>query len=488
MTEKGWGGMADIAPGVTNSQDAGTGSALSLKGISWAIFEFARNPYYNVIVISLYAPYFAKFVVGDETEGQAIVGWTIAIAGLIMAFAAPVLGSLVDTGGTRKPPVFAALATLGVTSAFLWTVEPGLPGAVPLGMALMATGYVAYSVSELFHNAMLPMAARPSSLPVVSGMGISLGNFASIVFLILLAIFITNTDTPLFGLDPNTGETSRVSGPLVAMWLAVFIMPFFLFMPDIKRSPERSWRGAVRRSFGGKGGPIGLVRSAVRYVREMFRLNPNVMRYLVGRMVFADGVAALLTLGSVYVSGVLDWDDGQLVLAGIVGGLCAVFGALFGGLMDQRIGPKRSLMFELSAIIVILTLQLSITDSALFFGLIPAGQEVWPGGPFPRLSDLAYIGLLVPASMLLGAIITTSRYMLVHIAPPAQIGQFFGFYAMAGSVTVWIGPGLVALMTTLSGDQRIGMSGLALLFVIGLWIISGVKADKVPEHLKADPA
>ena len=464
-----------------------TGTALGKKGIGWAIFEFARNPYYNVIVISLYAPYFAKYVVGDETQGQAMVGWTIAIAGVIMAIVAPILGSLIDSGGHRKPPTFWALFTLGGTASLLWFVEPNLSGAVPIGMALMATGYCAYTVAELFHNAMLPMAARSSSLPVVSGMGISLGNFASILFLTLLTIFITGTETPLFGLDPDNGETSRISGPLVGLWLSVFIIPFFLLMPDIKKTPDRSWRRAMRVSFFGRGGFRGMLSSAYSYVQEMFRMHPNVMRYLVGRMVYADGIAALLTLGSVYVGGVLGWEANQLVLSGIVGGLCAVLGALCGGLIDQVFGPKRSIMIELSTIIVILTVQLSITSDALLFGLVPAGQEVWAGGPFPRLSDVAYLAMLVPASFMLGAVITSSRYMLVHIAPPEQIGQFFGFYAMAGSVTVWIGPGLVALMTTLSNDQRIGMSGLGLLFIIGLWIISGVKADKIPEHLKETP-
>ena len=464
--------------------EAATGGALGKKGIGWAIFEFARNPYYNVIVISLYAPYFAKYVVGDETEGQAMVGWTIAIAGIIMAVIAPILGSLIDTGGRRKFPTFLALAVLGVTASCLWFVEPNLPNAVVIGMALMATGYCAYTVAELFHNAMLPMAAKPSSLPVVSGLGISLGNFGSILFLVLLSIFITGTETPLFGLDTENGETSRISGPLVGLWLGIFILPFFLLMPDIKKTPERSWRRAAKTSFGGNGGLIGSVRNAATYVGEMFREHPNVMRYLVARMIYADGIAALLTLGSVYVGGVLGWGANQLVLSGIVGGLCAVFGALAGGLIDQAFGPKRSIMIELTCIIVLMTLQLSITADALLFGLIPAGHEVWVGGPFPRLSDVVYLSLLVPVSMMLGAVITSSRYMLVHIAPPENIGQFFGFYAMAGSVTVWIGPGLVALMTTLSGDQRIGMSGLGLLFIAGLWIISGVKAGKTPTYLQ----
>lgn len=77
--------------------------------------------------------------------------------------------------------------------------------------------------------------------------------------------------------------------------------------------------------------------------------------------------------------------------------------------------------------------------------------------------------------------------MLLHIAPPKQIGRFFGFYAMAGSVTIWVAPLAVGLVTWVTNDQRIGMSGLGLLFIIGLWIISGVKADKIPEHLKETP-
>lgn len=477
-----------IPPVEDATYEPATGKALGKKGIGWAIFEFARNPYYNVIVISLYAPYFSKFVVGDETQGQAMVGWTIAIAGIIMAVIAPILGSLIDTGGRRKAPTFLALSVLGITAFCLWFVEPNLPNAVIIGMVLMATGYCAYTVAELFHNAMLPMAAKPTSLPVVSGLGISLGNFGSILFLVLLSIFITGTDTPLFGLDTENGETSRISGPLVALWLAVFILPFFLLMPDIKKTPERSWRRAARTSFVGKGGIGGLLSNGFSYVKDMFRVHPNVMRYLVGRMVYADGIAALLTLGSVYVGGVLGWGANQLVLSGIVGGLCAVFGALVGGFVDQAFGPKRSIMIELTGIIILLTVQLSITSDALLFGLVPAGYDVWEGGPFPRLSDLTYLLLLIPVSMMIGAVITSSRYMLVHIAPPESIGQFFGFYAMAGSVTVWIGPGLVALMTTLSGDQRIGMSGLGLLFVVGLIIISGVKADKTPEHLKENPA
>ena len=141
-------------------------------------------------------------------------------------------------------------------------------------------------------------------------------------------------------------------------------------------------------------------------------------------------------------------------------------------------------MIELSGLIVFLLFQLSISREAILFGLIPSTDPVWSLPIFTSLSDALYLILVIPSSFLLGACISSSRYMLVHIAPPEQIGKFFGFYAMAGSVTIWLGPGLVDLMTTVSGSQRIGMSGLFVLFVIGLIIISTVKADKTPEHEK----
>ena len=86
------------APTITDSEESegGSGKALGIKGLAWAIFEWARNPYYNVIVIYVFTPYFAGQVVGGGPEGQTVVANTIAVAGFTMASLAPVLGVIVD--------------------------------------------------------------------------------------------------------------------------------------------------------------------------------------------------------------------------------------------------------------------------------------------------------------------------------------------------------------------------------------------------------
>ena len=200
-----------------------------------------------------------------------------------------------------------------------------------------------------------------------------------------------------------------------------------------------------------------------------------------------DGIAAMLTIGGVYVGGVLAWNTQQLAVYGILASFFAVIGGIFGGFLDGLLGPKRALMFELSAAILIGIFQISITQDALLFGMIPAGHVVWEGGIFETLSDVAYLLAVIPGAIFLVATISSSRYMLLHISPPEKVGEFFGFYAMAGSVTVWLGPGSVALVTWLTNDQRAGFAPVLVLLVTGLAIIATVKADKTPEHMKSQP-
>ncbi|MEM7459340.1 MAG: MFS transporter [Pseudomonadota bacterium] len=453
-----------------------TGRAFGKKGFGWAVFEWARNPYYNIVVIYVFTPYFAASVIQSGELGQALVGATIAIAGFIMAFVAPVLGSIVDKAGAKKPFLFWTFSALSGTSILLGLVTPSLPGAIPIGMFLLVVGYCSYTVSELLHNAMLPGAGEPSALPMVSGFGLALGNAAGMVLLISVAMF---SEILPFGLEDT--DIARLSAPAIGIWLVLFIPLFFFLMPDVYKRDAR-WSQALREFRN----PDNRVHP-VSWVKSRFRDHPNVMRYLVGRMIYADGIAALLTIGGVYVVGVLEWDTQQLAVYGILASLFAVAGGFFGGFLDGLLGPKRAIVFELTMAILIGIFQISITKDAILFGLIPAGHTVWEGGVFQTLSDVVYLLAVIPGAVFLVATISSSRYMLLHIAPPEKVGEFFGFYAMAGSVTVWMGPGSVGLVTWLTNDQRAGFTPVLFLLATGLAIICTVKADKTPEHLKANP-
>ena len=486
------------APAEANSKtEPATGGAFGIKGLAWAIFEWARNPYYNVIVIYVFTPYFAREVVGGGAAGQIVVANTIAVAGLIMAVLAPVLGVIVDKGGRKKLFIFAVLATMAACSAGLGFIFPDTPNAILIGMVLLATAYCCYTISELLHNALLPAAGQPSALPMVSGLGLAAGNIAGVVMLVgLIAVSFLSP-----WVQSRPGEIGPLSGPIVAIRLSLIIIPFFLFMPD-RLGSLGSWRKGAIETFTPPNfklwgsppilnylwsGPI----NAWQFILVKFRETPNVMKFLLARMIYADGLAVLLTMGAVYVASILGWTLTEVMIYGIAGSLIGALGGFVGGWLDGAFGPKRALILELTAILILLVIQLSITPDALFFGLIPAGYEVWNGfgtGLFTSLSDVVYFLLIAPVGISIVACISSSRYMLVHVSPPDRIGEFFGFYAMAGSVTVWLGPIVVSAMTAIFNDQRIGFSGVGLLFLAGLiGIAFFVDADKTPEHMKRDP-
>ena len=168
------------------SKHYGEGGALGKTGFAWAVFEWARNPYYILIVIYIFAPYFAREVMGADilasgeldgmdpetarrtanAGGQAAIASVTKWAGLVGAFTAPFLGAALDRGGRRKPILAIFLGTIALMSWLLWYAIPGESGfSTGTIMTFLVIAYVCYTYSEVTHNSMLAVAGAPQSLP-----------------------------------------------------------------------------------------------------------------------------------------------------------------------------------------------------------------------------------------------------------------------------------------------------------------------------------
>ena len=473
------------------------GGALNRKGLAWAIFEWARNPYYILVIIYIFAPYFAGVIGRDliasgavdhldgaaqiqaaKAKGQATISELVKYAGFIAATTAPFLGAALDRGGRRKPLLVVFLGLIAVMSFSLWWVKPdgsGLP--IWMGMTAMVLAAVGYTYSEVTHNSMLNMNGRASALPAISGLGLALGNLAGALMMAFIVIAFAMPaligwpfESPLFGIDVAAGEHQRMVGPLCAIWLIVFSVPFFLYAED-GGTRGASWTRAMR------SGAQGLYRT-VRNASD----NKEILKYLGARALYADGMAALLALGAVYIGLYLEWNVVELSAFAILASFFAFGGGIVGGWLDGKVGPKRALMIEILGMIATLAFQLSITQDAILYGLVP-GFTIWDGPIFNTLSDVVYLCTAAFIAVTATASISSSRSMLVHLAPAERVGEFFGLYAIAGTVTVWLGPLLVELFTQWSGDQRIGMSAIGLLFVLGLIVLATVHS---PHHPAVD--
>jgi UMF1 family MFS transporter len=468
----------------------GTGGATGKTGFAWAVFEWARNPYYILIVIYIFAPYFARDIIGADllagdtlsgmepeaaraaanAQGQATIASVTKWAGLIAALTAPFLGAALDRGGRLKPILAVFLGSIVICSAMLWFAMPGGQG-LPVGaiMALLVIAYVSYTYSEVTHNAMLSVAGEPSKLSMISGLGLGLGNLAAVLIFSAIAFLFILPATiqwpfalPQFGVDLAKFEHARLAGPICAVWLAAFSIPFFLNAKD-PGVRGASWPKAV----------VAGARSVIQTLREAARYK-ELLKYLLARMFYADAMAALLALGAVYVALFLEWGFLEMLIYAIFASAVAFFGGLFGGWLDGKVGVKHALIFEVIGMIIAMTAQLSITKDSLGFGMIQ-NYQVWDGLVFRTLSDVTYLALIGVVAVTATASISSSRSMLVTLAPPGRSGEFFGLYAIAGTITVWMGPLLVEYFTLWFTSQRIGMASISVLFLIGLAVLFSVK-------------
>ena len=261
--------------------------------LSWALFEWARNPYYILIVIYIFGPYFSNEVIGDPVRGQEIWGYINGVAGAATACLAPFLGAIADKVGRRKPWIGAFMVMMIPAILLLWLAVPGEEGLgiITVAVALTVAG-TGFAFTEVFHNAMLPSIVPYRRLGTVSGWGLALGNGGAVIILVamLYAFALPASglldwawlpEEVLFGLDTSTFEQDRIAAPISAVWLVAFSLPLFLFTPD-RNVTGASARAAVRQG-------LADVRRTILRVRS-YR---NVALYLLARMLFNDGKVAI---------------------------------------------------------------------------------------------------------------------------------------------------------------------------------------------------
>ncbi|MEZ5682227.1 MAG: MFS transporter [Erythrobacter sp.] len=490
--------ISDDTPALATARPVtGDGGALGRTGFAWAVFEWARNPYYILVVIYIFAPYFARDIIGADllasgqldgldpetaratanAQGQATIASVTKWAGLIAALTAPFLGAALDRGGRLKYVLAFPITAMVICSSLLWFAIPGGEGfPTPVVMALLVVAYVSFTYSEVTHNAMLSVAGTPDRLAMISGLGLGLGNLAATLIFIAIALLFVLPATngwpfaePQFGVDLAKFEHARIVGPICAIWMAVFSIPFFLRARDPGVAGS-NWSHAVIEG--------------ARSVRQTFREASNyrqLMKFLLARMFYADAMAALLALGAVYVALFLEWGFLEMLCYAIFASACAFGGGIFGGWLENRVGVKRALMLEILAMVVTGLVQLSITRDSLFLGMV-GNYQVWDGPVFKTLSDLVYLGLISVVAITATASIASSRTMLVALAPPGRSGEFFGLFAIAGTITVWMGPLLVQYFTLWFNSQRVGMVSVNLLFAIGLVVLMAVRMPARGNH------
>ncbi len=434
------------------------------RGIwGWMLFDWAAQPFFTVVTTFVFGPYFVSRMASDPAAGQAAWGYGIAAAGFVIAILSPVLGSIADQTGPRKPWI-AFFAAIKITSlTLLWFAAPG--SSLFWVVFAFSLASIAAEFSTVFNDSMMPRLVSKSEIGRISNVAWGLGYLGGMIVLIFVVAFMaalpqtgrTLVDlTPIFGLDPVQGEDARATGPLAAIWYFVFILPMFFFTPDGKKGLPMA--RAIK---------IGLAElaSTVREVRH----RSGILRFLVARMIYQDGVAALLALGGVFAAGMFGWSITEIGLFGIILNVVAVFGCLVASRLDTALGSKAVVVLSLAMLVVATVGIISTGPGYTLFGLLALpGADT--GGLFGTPAEKAYIAYGLLVGMAFGPVQASSRSYMARSVTAADAGRYFGIYALAGRATSFLAPFSVATVTALTGSQRLGMA-MILLFLIGGLIV-----------------
>ena len=405
------------------------------KIFNFALYDFANSAFTTIIITFIFATYFAKQIAPNPVLGQSYWGWTIGITGFLVAIFGPIAGSFAD----KKNRIvffircFSLLCIL--FTALLWFAKPS-QSYLLYTLVIVGIANFFYELSLIFYNSLLKDISTDKNLGKSSGFAFALGYIGGIaILLITIKLFIDNDSLP-FGLAKEESQNIRAVALLVSIWFLVFATPFLFFViketkKKITKNISSNFKDLKKLVWKGKFNVLG--------------------KFLIARMLYADGLNAIIVMGGIFAVGVFNLEIKELLKLSILMNITAFIGALIGGIINDKYGSKIVIIFSLVGLIFSSIAILFVYSKSTFFFLA------------------AINGLFI------GPVQSASRVVITSLLNKDSQGKGFGLFATSGKLTSFLGPLLVSTVTFLTDSQRIGFSAAIILLLTGLIILLNIK-------------
>ncbi len=410
--------------------------ATKRERMAWYFYDFGNSAYAAVVILAVYSAYYKGTVVGGA-EGSRLWGLAVGIAMLLVAVTAPLLGTIADYSGSRKTILFFLTAQSVIFTAALFFVQEG---DALLGMVLLIMAESGYRGAQVFYNSLLPDIASPEEISKVSGNGWAIGSLGGILCLLMIL--------PVIVLIGGT-LVVRLSLVFTAIFFAASTAPLFLWLKERGEGnplPE----GETYFSLGFKR--LFKTFRAIQTFKEF-------IRFIVAFLVANNGIVMALNFAAILGAVLFGMEQQELIIFMIIVQVTSVVGAYVFGMAADRYGAKKSLLLSLLLMIAVV-LWMYVNNSKPAFYVIGA------------MAGLALTGVQ-----------SVSRTMVGLMAPQGKSGEFYGFFAVAGRSSSFIGPAVygwlaaeaalfyerqgLALLAAEQAGQRLGILSIALFLVVG---------------------
>ena len=396
--------------------------------MAWALYDWANSAFATTVMAGFFPVFFKQYWNAGvaATESTYRLGITSGVASLCIALLAPALGAIADRGGARVrllvvSTVLGAAATLAL--AMVGQAHWQVAAALFLVASLGFWGGIVFNDSLLLH------VAAPEEYDLVSGFGYSLGYLGGGL---LFAVNVTMTLQPQwFGLADAT-EAVRWSFASVGVWWILFTLPCAVYVQETRDLRARvPMATAVRQGFAELLGTL----------REISRYRP-LLWFLAAYILYIDGVNTIIKMAVDYGLS-LGFDQSDLIKALLLTQFVGFPAALAFGWLGARIGARRGIFIALAVYLGATCYAYFLDDARDFYVLA------------------CVVGLVQ------GGIQSLSRSYYGRLVPDGKSSEFFGFYNMMGKASAIIGPALVGVTAAVTGDSRLSILSIVILFVGG---------------------
>lgn len=435
--------------------------------LAWAMWDWGSAAFNAVIVTFVFSVYLTDSVGADLSEPFSAATWlsiAIALAGLVIALTAPIMGQRADRGGRRRRSLAIWTYLTIALTALMFLVDADAPNPwFWVGLVLLAVGSITFEFAEVSYFAMLRQVSTPATVGRVSGFGWAMGYFGGI-FLLLAAFlgFISGDgdERGLLGITVDGGLNVRMVCLVAAVWFAVFALPVLL------KVPENRPRGGEDDDNAGAG-ILESYRVLWSDLKALWQRDPRTVKFFIASAIFRDGLAGVFTFGAILAVTVYDLAAGDVLIFGVAANIVAALGAVAAGYLDDKLGPKTVIIGSLVAMLMTMTVLLFVDGTTMFW----------------------VFGLLM--CLFVGPAQSASRSFLARLVPPERDGQMFGLYATTGRAVSFLAPSLFAVFTAVFAADRAGIAGIALVLLVGLLLLLPVRTpttSETTEHWAADPS
>jgi MFS transporter, UMF1 family len=411
----------------------------------WAMYDWANSSFATTVMAGFFPLFFKQFwnAGAPATQSTFRLGIANGLASLVVALLAPLIGAIADKGRARVRllALFTVLGAASTAALFL----------VAKGQWLMAA--ILYVIASLgfwggnqFYDSLLIDVAEEPEYDLVSGYGYALGYLGGgLLFAVNVAMVLKPA---LFGLH-DSAEAVRWSFVSVGVWWAAFTVFTVTLVRERRTHAPLPALAAIRAG----------ARELLDTVRHL-RADRQLLLFLLAYWFYIDGVNTVIKMAIDYGLS-LGIRQNTLITALLVVQFVGFPAALAFGWLGQKLGPRTGILIGI----------------AVYAGIAGYAYVLRTGTQFMVMAII--IGLVQ------GGVQSLSRSLFGRLVPPGKSGEFFGFYNLMGKAAAILGPTLTGVVALLTGDSRLAILSITILFVIGAAFLMKVRIAVAPPAARA---